>query len=76
MFGVPARDVTPFDELDLSTLNPSAQIALETLLEEAEAVNDIQSLLTYFHGSDFWRYMNSESTCYQDIGLFVNTVIC
>lgn len=71
---LPFRDTTPFEDLDVSSLNLNAQVALEILLEEADDMDNVISLLTYLHGNNFWEFMNAESTCYDDLGLFVTEV--
>ena len=71
---LPFRDTTPFEDLDISSLNLNAQVALEILVEEAEDMDNVISLLTYLHGNNFWEFMNAESSCYDDLGLFVNEV--
>ena len=71
---MPFRDTTPFEDLDISSLNLNAQVALEILVEEADDMDNVISLLTYLHGNNFWEFMNAESTCYSDLGLFVSEV--
>ena len=71
---LPFKDTTPFEDLDISSLNLNAQVALEILVEEADDMDNVISLLTYLHGNNFWEFMNAESTCYSDLGLFVSEV--
>lgn len=71
---LPFKDTTPFSDLDVSTLTINSQIALQILIQEADDLDNVISLLTYLHGNDFWLYMNAESSCYDDLGLFVSEV--